>query len=438
MEIKIWKQLAAEEKKRLLVRSGTDISEAAELVRPIIEDVRRRGDAALREYTRKFDSADLEGLSLRASESDFAAAEKALSPEVKSALVYAVENVVKFHEYQRPGPMSFCEIRPGIFAGEKASPVPSAGLYVPRGRGSFPSMLYMIAVPAVVAGVKKIQVVTPPNPDGSIDAACLFAAKIIGLSSVFRVGGAQAIAALAYGTESVPPVCKIVGPGSRYVAAAKQLLSGLVDTGLPAGPSESIILADGSADPHLVVLDLLIEAEHGSDSSALLVTGDRILAEKAAALLPKIIAGIPEPRRTYARDVFSGYGGIILTDSFEEAAEVVNDFAPEHLQIQARDPFHALSLIRNAGEILLGPSTPFSLANYAAGANAVLPTGGKAKSYSAVSVRDFIKYSSVVQVGSGGFDAMRGHVIALAEYEGFPAHAEALKQRDSDGGFFPS
>jgi histidinol dehydrogenase len=277
-------------------------------------------------------------------------------------------------------------------------------------------------------------VVTPPNPDGSLDAACLFAAKFLGLTEVYRVGGAQAIAALTYGTDSVPRVCKIVGPGSRYVAAAKQLLSGLVDTGLPAGPSESIVLADGSADPRLVVLDLLIEAEHGSDSSALLVTHDRTLADAVAALLPEVIAGLPEPRRTYAADVFSGYGGIVLTDTFAEAAEIVNDFAPEHLQIQTRDPFDTLSLIRNAGEILLGPATPFSIANYAAGANAVLPTGGKAKSYSAVSVRDFIKYSSVVRVGPEGFGPMRDHVVALAEYEGFPAHAEALKKRNTEGG----
>jgi histidinol dehydrogenase len=409
-----------------------------------VEAVRNRGDAALREYTKKFDGADLEGLPLAAGAEDFEAAERSLSPEVKEALEYAITNVIKFHEHQKPGPMTLEEIRPGIFAGEKAAPIPSAGLYVPRGRGSFPSMFYMLAVPALTAGVGDINIVTPPNPDGSIDPACLYAAGILETAfhragdtklKIFRAGGAQAVAALAFGTESVKPVVKIVGPGSRYVTAAKRLLAAIVDTGLPAGPSESIVLADGTTDPRLVVTDLLIEAEHGSDSSALLVTPDGKTARDAAELLPALLAELPEPRRTFARDVFSGYGGIILARDMAEAAQIVNSFAPEHLQIHAAQPFGLLPLIRNAGEILLGAATPFSLANYACGANAVLPTGGKALSFSAVSVRDFIKYSSVVHVTSGGFADIRDKAAALADYEGFAAHAEALRKREKDGLF---
>jgi histidinol dehydrogenase len=443
MEIKIWKNLGPAEQRRLLSRSETDIGEAAEGVRPIVEAVRSRGDAALREYTLKFDGADLTGLPLMAGAEDFDAAEKKLSPEVKDALEYAAANVIKFHEHQKPGPMTLGEIRPGVFAGEKAAPIPSAGLYVPRGRGSFPSMLYMLAVPALTAGVKDIRIVTPPNSDGSIDAACLYAAGILETAfhgtgdrriEIFRVGGAQAVAALTFGTESIKPVVKIVGPGSRYVTAAKRLLAALVDTGLPAGPSESIVLADGTTDVRLVVMDLLIEAEHGSDSSALLVTPDGETARKAAELLPAVIAELPEPRRTFAGDVFSGYGGIILARDMAEAADIVNSFAPEHLQIHAAQPFNILPLIRNAGEILLGAATPFSLANYACGANAVLPTGGKAVSFSAVSVRDFIKYSSVVHVTAGGFAEIRDKAAALADYEGFAAHAEALRKRGHDGG----
>jgi histidinol dehydrogenase len=340
--------------------------------------------------------------------------------------------------------MTSREIRPGLFAGEKAMPISRVGLYVPRGRGSFPSMLYMLAVPALVAGVREIRVVTPPNPDGGIDAACLYAVKILekrtaafgerkSAIQVFRTGGAQAIAALAYGTESIAPVVKVTGPGSRYVTAAKRLLAQVLDTGLPAGPSESIVLADGSTDPRLVVTDLLIEAEHGSDSSALLVTPDEKTARAAAQILPQIIETLPEPRKTFARDVFAGYGGIILAGDMREAADIVNSFAPEHLQIHSFKPLELLPLIENAGEILLGETTPFSLANYACGANAVLPTGGKAKSFSAVSVRDFIKYSSVVQVTSDGFAALRDKVVTLADYEGFAAHAEALKKRGKDG-----
>jgi len=433
MVVKVWKNLPAEERTRLLQRSETDIAEAVRLVRPILEEVRDRGDAALREFTKKFDGADIGALPLRVDDDEFLRAERILSPELKKALEFAVENVRRFHESQRPGPMSFQEIRPGVYAGERASPIASAGLYVPRGRGSFPSMLYMLAVPALTAGVPRISVVTPPDPDGSVDPACLYAARILGLRDLFRVGGAQAVAALAYGTESIPEVTKIVGPGSSFVTAAKRLLADRVDTGLPAGPSESIVLADGGADPRLVLLDLLIEAEHGSDSSALLVTSDRTLAEEVASLLPPMVETLPEPRRTFARDVFSRYGGVILTESLEEAVEIVNLFAPEHLQIQTRDPFDVLPLIRNAGEILLGPATPFSLANYACGANAVLPTGGKALTRSAVSVRDFIKHSSVVRVSPGAFDEMRRHVQILADYEGFTAHGEALRRRTPRG-----
>ncbi|MCL1818785.1 MAG: histidinol dehydrogenase, partial [Spirochaetaceae bacterium] len=293
---------------------------------------------------------------------------------------------------------------------------------------------------------------TPPNADGSIDAACLFTVKLLreefsrmgsremgGPPSIeiFRVGGAQAAAALAFGTESLGRVVKLVGPGSRYVSAAKQLLAAYIDTGPPAGPSEAIVLADGTTDTRLVVQDLLIEAEHGSDSSAILVTTDEKTARDATRLLPSLIEALPEPRRSFARDVFSGYGCVILAEDTEEAAAIVNSFAPEHLQIHAREPLLFLPYIKNAGEILLGETTPFSLANYACGVNAVLPTGGRAASFSAVSVRDFIKYSSVVHVSSRGFDALRDKVVAIAEYEGFPAHAEAIKNRGKGGGPLP-
>jgi histidinol dehydrogenase len=291
-------------------------------------------------------------------------------------------------------------------------------------------MLYMLAVPARVAGVEHVAVVTPPGQDGGVDPACLYAARYCGIETVYRIGGAQAIAALAHGTESVTPVTKVVGPGSRYVAAAKRELAGIIDTGLPAGPTESIVLADGHADAWKVSLDLMVEAEHGSDSQALLVTPSIPLAEAVAAVLPELTSQAPEPRRRFLEDVFSGYGGIILAESMNEAAEIVNAFAPEHLQLQTREPYETLSLIRHAGEILLGEHSVFSLANYATGANAVLPTGGNARTWSPVSVRDFMKYSSVVHVTAGGYAGLRDHVIALADYEGFHTHAQALRRRD--------
>jgi histidinol dehydrogenase len=429
IQVKVWKALDENERRKILSRSEADISSVIDKIKPIVERVKSEGDKALVDLTRTFDRVELSGHPLLVTEEEFDRAEKAISDEVRKALKFAIENVKTFHRTQRHEGLGFIEVSPGIFAGEKASPVPSCGLYVPHGRGSFPSMLYMLAVPAVVAGVREITVATPPNQDGSVDPACLVAARLCGVSRILRVGGSQAIAALAYGTESVPGVSKIVGPGSMYVAAAKRIVSGIVDTGLPAGPSESIVLADETADPYTVALDLLIESEHGSDSSALLVSDSKALAEQVAVLIPKLAENLPEPRKGFVNDVFSGYGGIILTESREEACFVVNEFAPEHLQIQAAEPFAYLGRIENAGEILLGANVPFSAANYAAGPNAVLPTGGFAKTYSPVSVRDFMKFSSIVYATAEGYEAMKPHVTALADYEGFPAHANAFRLR---------
>ncbi|MDC7227399.1 MAG: histidinol dehydrogenase [Spirochaetales bacterium] len=429
INIRNWKELNEEAKSVIFSRSELNISGVSDSVAKIIAEVGAKGDAALREFTLQFDKTDISNLPLLVSEEEYAAAEKIISPEVKAAVEYSIENVQKFHMEQKPQDMSFSEIRPGIFAGEKPMPIESVGLYVPRGRGSFPSMLYMLAVPAAIAGVERIVVVTPPNPDGTVEPACLYAAKLCGVHEVYRIGGAQAIAALAVGTESIKPVKKLSGPGSMYVTAAKRLLSSKVDPGLPAGPSESIVLADGSADPVKVALDLMIEAEHGSDSSALLITPSAELAEKAAEIIAKKTAVLPEPRKTFVEDVMSGYGGIIITRDIKEAADIVNQFAPEHLQIQSEEPFDTLPLIKNAGEILLGENTPFSIANYSTGANAVLPTGGGAATYSAVSVRDFIKYSSVVYATQNGMKGAAAHVKALADYEGFITHGNALKQR---------
>lgn len=290
-------------------------------------------------------------------------------------------------------------------------------------------MLYMLGVPAVEAGVKRVCVVTPPNPDGTVDAACLYAAKLCGINEVYRTGGAQAIAALAYGTESIEPVVKVVGPGSKYVAAAKRILYGKIDVGLPAGPSESILLADETADPYLAAIDLMVEAEHGSDSSALLVTPSKQTADGVLKHLKKLIPEIPEPRKTFLKDVLGGYGGIILTEDMDEACEIVNMFAPEHLEIMTENPSATSEKIYNAGEILLGADTPFSAANYSTGPNAVLPTGGTAKTFSPVSIRDFVKFSSVIEADRKGYDSVAPHVETIADYEGFITHGNAFKLR---------
>ena len=429
-EILNWKNLSEDRKNFFLKRSESDISDVMDSVSEIIDTVRDKGDKALISYTNKFDGIDLSKMDLRVSKEEFETAEKNLPEKVKFALEYAIANIKNFHKTQKPSSMNFDEIRPGLFAGEKSIPIESAGLYVPRGRGSFPSMLYMLAVPAAVAGVGRICVITPPGKNGRVDPGCLYAAKLCGVNEVYRVGGAQGIAALAYGTESIPAVNKITGPGSMYVSAAKRILYGTVDVGLPAGPSESMILSDCKANPWNLALDLLIEAEHGSDSSAILVTTSPEVAEKTAVYIEDLIIKLSEPRKTFVTDVFKGYGAIFLVESIEEGAGLVNAFAPEHLQIKTSEPFTTLPFIKNAGEILLGENIPFSAANYVTGVNAVLPTGGNAKTYSAVSVRDFLKYSSVVYADKNGYEDFKNHVITLADYEGFETHGNALKLRE--------
>ena len=423
-----WKSMDRDARDKLLSRSETDISEVRETVETIIARVRREGDAALRDYNHKFDGTPA-GMELKVSEEEWEEAGALISADVKKALEYSIENIRKFHLTQKPEAINMVEVRPGLMAGEKAIPIESAGLYVPRGRGNFPSMLYMLAVPAQVAGVARIAVVTPPDKSGKVDPACLYAAKLCGVTEVYKVGGAHAVAALAYGTESIKPVHKLLGPGSMYVNAAKRILYGVVDVGLPAGPSESIVIADGKADPRKVALDLLIEAEHGSDSAALLITPCAELADACIQHIREFCSQLPEPRKTFVEDVMKGYGGVIVTATLEEAAEVANLFATEHLQLQTEEPFKDLALIRNAGEILLGDNTPFSIANYAVGPNAVLPTGGNARTWSAVSVRDFIKYSSVIYASPGALEEMAPHVEVLADYEGFTTHGDALRKR---------
>jgi histidinol dehydrogenase len=317
------------------------------------------------------------------------------------------------------------EVRKGAFAGERWTPIRSVACYVPRGKGAFPSVMMMTTVPAVVAGVPEIIVLTPPTPEGGIDAASLFAAREAGVTRVFRVGGA--VAAAAYGTASIPKVAKIVGPGSPWVVAAKRHLADKIDTGLPAGPSESIVLADATANPDIAALDLLIEAEHGADSSAYLVTDSRQIAEQAMARLPELIANLGPERRGYVEAVLGGKcGGIVLAPTWEEAVRFTNDYAPEHLGILSAEPWQHLGSITDAGEILLGENTPMTIANFCLGPDCVLPTGGWAKTFSALGVQDFMKRTSLGHITRAGFAEPAHHAKVLATYEGFEAHAQAL------------
>jgi len=422
----------ATQRVRLVRRAELQINELIERVRPIVQAVRERGDEALVEFTARFDSVQLSSDRLRVSRDEVEEAYRSLDPSVRNAIEHAIHNVRTFHEKQMPNALWFTEVEPGVMAGEKISPITSVGLYVPRGKGAFPSVMYMLATPASIAGVPRIVACTPPGPDGTVDPASLVAADLCGVHEIYRIGGAQAIAALAYGTQTIGQVHKITGPGSGYVAAAKRLLYGTVDVGLPAGPSESIILADASTDPELLARDLLIEGEHGPDSSSLLVTVSRPLVEAVMSLLPEKMAALPEWRQAFVRTVFEapeGTGGIVLAANMDEAIDFVNEYAPEHLEVQVREPFAILSRLKNAGEILLGHYTPFSTGNYCVGTNAILPTGGFAHTFSCTSVYDFLKRTGIAYLMQEGYATLSETTRRLAEFEGFPAHANAVRER---------
>jgi histidinol dehydrogenase len=422
-------KLTPDARRRLMTRTEADLAPYEAQARPIIEAVRGEGDAALARFARQFEHAPVEADAIAATEADFAGAERALDPRVREAMAFAAASIRKFHEDQKPEEMWLHEVRPGAFAGDRATPIPSVACYVPRGKGAFPSVALMTTIPAKVAGVPDICIVTPPGPDGKIDAATLVAARMAGVSRVFKAGGAQGVAAVAYGTATVPRCSKIVGPGSPWVAAAKRLVSHLIDIGSPAGPSELIVLADETADGRLAGLDLLIEAEHGPDSSAFLVTWSRTVAEAARAAIPDYWQTMGAQRVDFSSSVLSGpIGGIVLAPGEEDAIAFVNDYAPEHLQVLSKEPFRYLGRLKNAGEILLGEHTPATLGNFVIGPNHVLPTGGWAKTASALSVFDFMKRTSIAYVTRAGYPELARHAHALATYEGFEAHANAVSE----------
>lgn len=411
----------------LFERAVPDLKEFCDRAQPIIDAVRLEGDAALLRFARLYDGVTAAQMSIRADESEFAEAASRVPADIIRAIQHASDNIRRFHEAQRPEEMWLKEIQPGVWAGERQVPLDSVACYVPRGKGAFPSVLNMTAIPAVVAGVPRIIVITPPGPDGRVDAATLVAAQYAGITEVYKCGGAQGVAAVAYGTESVPKCLKIVGPGSPWVLAAKRLLSTVIDPGIPAGPSESIILADETANGALAALDLLIEAEHGPDSSAFLVTNSRSVAKAALAALPAYWQQMDSKRVEFSRAVLTGTaGGIILTDTFSDAISFVNEYAPEHLEILSAEPMAVLGRIRNAGEVLLGNYTPITLGNYLLGPNAVLPTGRHARTVSPLSVFDYMKRISVGCVTKAGYAQVAEDAHRLALYEGFDAHARAV------------
>lgn len=429
-----WAETNQETRTKIMRRSQANIDEVVAAVTPIIADVKQRGDAALRHYAQKFEQAEISNI--KATDEEFNAAQSALDEDLKAAIQHCANNVKTFHQEQMKRAEKdahwMVEVAPGIYAGEQVNAIESVGLYVPRGKGAFPSALYMLAIPAVIAGVENIAVVTPPTPDGGVDAATLYTARLCGIENVYKCGGAQAIAALAYGTKTVPAVKKVLGPGSPYVAAAKRVLSDVMDPGMPAGPSEAIVLCDEHADAHNTCLDILNEAEHGEDSAVLLITHDAELARYVHENLQGVIDELPQPHKGICETVFDsekGYGGIVLTESLEESIKLANDYAAEHLHLKVKNAEEICKQIKHAGEVLIGENTPSTLGNYGIGVNHVLPTGGWAHTYSCTSVWDFLKRTSISKVDATGFENLKKPVLTLTDYENFPAHGDVLRKR---------
>lgn len=411
---------------QLTQTNTAETSDYAQVVQEIIDTVRQNGDAALIDYSAKFDQATV--TELKVTDAEIEAALAQVDPDFLKVLETAKNNIAEFHEKQIS--QGFMMTRNGAVMGQRVIPLAKVGIYVPGGTAAYPSTVLMNAVPAKIAGVKKIVLVTPPLQDGSVNPAILAAAKVAGVDEIYRVGGAQAVAALAYGTESVPKVDKIVGPGNIYVAAAKRLVYGKVDIDMIAGPSDVLIVADETANPVTLAADMLAQAEHDINAQAILVTTNQDIAEKTAVEVERQTALLP--RKAIIEQSLANNGKIILVSSLEEAIAAANEVAPEHLELCVAEPFAWLDQVENAGSVFLGHNTPEVLGDYLAGPNHTLPTEGTARFYSPLSVDDFVKHSQYLYYGEAAMRAAADDVILFAETEGLGGHANSIRLRKGE------
>lgn len=415
--------------KKLRAVFGAEIS-ANEAVERIIKEVRQHGDTAVLEFTARIDGVKLE--ELKVSEAEFSTAYAKVSDAFLTAMRLAHANIRRFHEEQKPKSSWLTYREKGVVLGQNCTPLERVGIYVPGGTATYPSSVLMNAVPAQVAGVKEIYMTVPPAKDGSVAAEVLVAAREAGVTAVFKAGGAQAVAALAFGTASIPKVDKITGPGNLFVTLAKKQVYGYVDIDMLAGPSEILIIADAGADPCFIAADLLSQVEHDLLASAILVTPAPELACQVAAEVERQLVLLP--RRDMAAGALAQYGYIFVTRDLAEAVEVANSYAPEHLELMVADPFALLGEIRHAGAIFLGAYSPEPLGDYFAGPNHVLPTGGTARFYSVLNVETFMKKSSIISYSKQALQEVSEHIMTLAVTEGLEAHANALRVRKEKGG----
>lgn len=412
--------------KNLLKRSPSNFGNYAETVQEIVDDVRDNGDAALFSYTKKFDKADITAENVKVTQKEIDYAYTQVSPELLDVIRKAKKNIWEYHEKQKQ--YSWFDSKPnGTLLGQKVTSLASVGVYVPGGKAVYPSSVLMNVMPAKVAGVEKIVMTTPCNAEGEVYATTLVAAKEAGVDEIYKAGGAQAIAALAYGTESVPKVDKIVGPGNIFVALAKRAVYGHVSIDSIAGPSEVMVLADETANSRYVAADLLSQAEHDEMASAILVTTSEELAEKVSVQVDKFIDELS--RKEIMRKSIDNYGYILLADNMSDAIDAVNDIASEHLEIVTANPFDVMTRVKNAGAIFIGEYSSEPLGDYFAGPNHVLPTNGTAKFFSPLSVDDFIKKSSIIYYSREALEAVHTDIEAFAKAEQLTAHANSIAVR---------
>ena len=409
----------------LLKRSPNNYGEFEGRVNAIIEEVRNNRDQAVFNYTKQFDGADINAGNILVTEEEIAEAYEQVDTTLLAVIRMSLVNIKKYHEKQVQN--SWFTTEDGIILGQKVTALATVGVYVPGGKAVYPSSVLMNVLPAKVAGVDRIVMCTPPEKDGKVYPSTLVAAKEAGVDEIYKVGGAQAIAAMAFGTESVPKVDKIVGPGNIYVALAKKAVFGYVSIDSIAGPSEILVLADETANPRYVAADLLSQAEHDEMASAILITTSQKLAEEVSAEIDQFVAELS--RKEIIQKSLDNYGYILVADNMEEAIDTVNAIASEHMEIVTADPFHVMTKIRNAGAIFIGEYSSEPLGDYFAGPNHVLPTNGTAKFFSALSVDDFIKKSSIISYSREALEKVHKDIEQFAECEKLTAHANSIRVR---------
>ena len=418
--------LRPEQYRTIMKRSAEDIDSIYEDVRKIVMDVRDNGDQVALDHYKKF-KPNLTLKDLEVKKEEIEEAYRNVDSKVIDALKFASENIIKFHRAQIEREMWMIDIADGILAGRMTTPLERVGAYIPGRRAAYPSSILMTILPANVAGVKEVVACTPPDEGMVINPSTLVAADIAGSKKIFKVGGPWGIASMAYGTKTIPKVDKIVGPGNKYVTAAKMMVFGEVNIDSPAGPSEGMILADKTGDADLITVDLLSQSEHDPDAASILVTTSDELALKVS---DNINNEIPQlPRKEIITSSIEKYSYILIARDMEQAIDFVNEYAPEHLEIITEDPFITLKKIKNAGSIFMGPFSPIPVGDYASGTNHVLPTGQAARMFSGLSVDDFVKKSTFQYLNKDGLSLLKDAVVTLAEAEGLPLHARAILER---------